>query len=97
MKSKEQSIQYMNRRLSAAFLLSNLAYTYIEDAEDEANRRWGGFRHLHKMHLAKAKKGLADYNAMIRQEADRQGKQMNFFEDYERLTKIVEDFIEIND
>ena len=56
MKSKEQSIQYMNRRLSAAFLLANLAYTYIEDAEDEANRMWGGFRHLHKLHLAKAKK-----------------------------------------
>lgn len=96
MKNRGQSVAYINARLSAAFLLSNLAYTYLEDAEEEANKSFGGFRHLQKQHIAKAKKGLSDYNAIIRQEADRQGKQMHFFQDYEDLTKIVEKFINID-
>lgn len=86
----------INRKLSAAFLLANVAYTCIEDAEDVA-QDFGGFKFAFKMNIGKAKKGLEEYMSIIKREADRQGKTMDFFEDFEHLEKLVQNFIKLKE
>ena len=86
----------INRKLSAAFLLANVAYTCIDDAEDVA-QDFGGFKFAFKMNIGKAKKGLEEYMSIIRREASSQGKAVDFFDDYEHLEKIVQDFIKLKE
>ena len=92
MVTNEERWNNINRKLSAAFLLTNMAYTLIEDAEEDA-MYFGGFKHALKLYLKKSKKGMDEYFSIIRREADRQGKTMDFFEDFEHLEKMVSKFI----
>lgn len=94
-KTEQEGFAYINRRISAAFLLICLASVYVEEAQDEA-QRFGGFKHRLKHNIEKAKKGMEDFQAILRHEADTQGKQMLFFKDFERLEKMVSNFINID-
>ena len=86
--------QSINHKLSAAFLLANMASVMVEDASEEAKQHFGGFKFDMKRSINNARRGLDDYMSIIRQEADRQGKTMEFFKDFEQLEKIINNFLD---
>ena len=90
--TRQEQLNKINRLMSAAFLLANVAYTKIEDAEELA-KNFGGFKHELKMYVKRGKKGLEEYMGIVRREADRQGKTLDFFSDFEELEKLVNDFV----
>ena len=94
-KQQEASYAFINRRVSASFLLLNMANTWIIEAEEEASK-FGGFKFLLKQNIEKAKKGLDGYLSILRHQADHQGKQMDFFKDYEEMEKVLAKFIDID-
>lgn len=91
--TQQEDLTYINKKMSAAFLLANMAFTCIEDAEERA-QKFGGFKHELKLYLKRGKKGLEEYMSIIRKEADRQGKTLDFFHDFEELEKRIKEFIE---
>lgn len=85
----------VDKRVSAAFLLMNLAYTYMDDAEELLKPYRITIGPL-KKELSLAKKHYEAYASNVRtlvNHADLK-LQSHFFEDFEYLEKLVTGFLE---
>lgn len=92
MTTKEEKIKLLNIKISSVFILTNLAYTLLDDAEDLA-KGFGGFRFELKKELNSARASLDRMMQPIRKEVSFQGRGRDFMSDFDKLEKIVQDFI----
>lgn len=90
--NEQKKLNRINKKISAAFLLTNVAYVLINEAEDEA-KEFGGLKYSFKLNINKAKKGLEEYQVVVNREVQKQGKGFDFLKDFEVLDKFVQDFI----
>lgn len=87
------TIAYVDKCVSAAYLLIETAWTCICDAEDrlKENRLTIGET---KQALAGYQKSHDKFQGLIKPLVDSQGSRMAFFEDYEKLEELVRQFVE---
>jgi len=87
----------VKKLVSLSFLLMNISKTYIEESEELLKK--------HEMHLGEIKRNLnltqSNYEKfihLIRETVNhsKDHSQMDFFEDYEQLEKMISEFAKID-
>lgn len=88
-------MQKVNEDLSAAYLLINLAITYLGDAADEAAKAGRAFRFDLKKNAVTAESALNKVRASLASGISEAG-QTAFLSDYEALERIISAYLNIN-
>lgn len=85
----------VNELLSASYLLTQLALTYLGDAADEAAKQGKAFRFDLKQEAAKAERSLDRIRSVLAGGIP-EHKAKEFLKDYEDLEKLVTAYLNVN-
>ena len=88
-------MQRVNELLSASYLLTQLALTYLGDAADEAEKQGKAFRFDLKQEAAKAERSLDRIRSVLAGGIP-ETKAKEFLKDYEDLEKLVTAYLNVN-
>lgn len=88
-------MQRVNELLSASYLLTQLALTYLGDAADEAAKQGKAFRFDLKQEAAKAERSLDRIRSVLASGIPER-KAKEFLKDYEDLEKLVTAYLNVN-
>lgn len=85
----------VNELLSASYLLTQLALTYLGDAADEASKQGKAFRFELKQEASKAERSLDRIRSVLASGIP-EGKAKDFLKDYEDLETLVTAYLNVN-
>ena len=85
----------VNELLSASYLLTQLALTYLGDAADEASKQGKAFRFDLKQEATKAERSLDRIRSVLAGGIP-EGKAKEFLKDYEDLETLVTAYLNVN-
>ena len=88
-------MQRVNELLSASYLLTQLALTYLGDAADEAEKQGRAFRFDLKQEATKAERSLNRIRSVLAGGIP-EHKTKEFLKDYEDLEKLVTAYLNVN-
>ena len=88
-------MQRVNELLSASYLLTQLALTYLGDAADEAAKQGKAFRFDLKQEATKAERSLDRIRSVLAGGIP-ETKAKEFLKDYEDLEKLVTAYLNVN-
>lgn len=88
-------MQQVNELLSASYLLTQLALTYLGDAADEAAKQGKAFRFDLKQEAIKAERSLNRIRSVLSSGIP-EHKAKEFLKDYEDLEKLVTAYLNVN-
>ena len=88
-------MQRVNELLSASYLLTQLALTYLGDAADEAEKQGKAFRFELKQEAVKAERSLNRIRSVLASGIP-EHKAKEFLKDYEDLEKLVTAYLNVN-
>ena len=88
-------MQRVNELLSASYLLTQLALTYLGDAADEAEKQGRAFRFDLKQEATKAERSLNRIRSVLAGGIP-ETKAKEFLKDYEDLEKLVTAYLNVN-
>ena len=88
-------MQRVNELLSASYLLTQLALTYLGDAADEASKQGKAFRFDLKQEATKAERSLDRIRSVLASGIP-EHKAKEFLKDYEDLEKLVSAYLNVN-
>ena len=88
-------MQRVNELLSASYLLTQLALTYLGDAADEASKQGKAFRFDLKQDAAKAERSLDRIRSVLASGIP-EDKAKEFLRDYEDLETLVTAYLNVN-
>lgn len=88
-------MQQVNELLSASYLLTQLALTYLGDAADEAAKQGKAFRFDLKQEAIKAERSLNRIRSVLASGIP-EHKAKEFLKDYEDLEKLVTAYLNVN-
>ena len=88
-------MQRVNELLSASYLPTQLALTYLGDAADEAEKQGKAFRFGLKQEAVKAERSLNRIRSVLASGIP-EHKAKEFLKDYEDLEKLVTAYLNVN-